>query len=67
MRSMAGSPPFRAEDPDLLAGAIMGMVLGAVHEAVEQSDKLDPEQWAAHMARFEARGLAAYLKPRMRD
>lgn len=41
------------------AGAVVGMVLGAVHEATQPDSGFEPEGWARMMARFETGALAA--------
>lgn len=41
------------------AGAVVGMVLGAVHEASSPDAGFEPRRWARMMARFETGALAA--------
>ncbi len=50
------SPPHAA-DPDIIASALVGMVIGASEEALRLGDRFDPEHWAEEMARFEAGAL----------
>lgn len=52
-----GRPPFDHADPDVAAGALVGMVLGATHEAVQLGDRFDPESWARELARYETKLL----------
>jgi AcrR family transcriptional regulator len=43
-----------AADPEIIASALVGMVIGASEEALRLGDRFDPEHWAAELARFEA-------------
>ncbi len=45
-----------------VAGAIVGMVLGAVHQAAQAKSAFEPERWARMMARFETGALAAMVE-----
>lgn len=58
LETHAGRPPFRSTmNPGIVAGAIVGMVVGAVQEAALLGDAFDPEAWAVEMARLETGAL----------
>jgi AcrR family transcriptional regulator len=50
------APPHGA-DPDIIASALVGMVIGASEEALRLGSRFDPEHWAEEMARFETGAL----------
>jgi AcrR family transcriptional regulator len=51
-------PPFRPTmDSEIVAGAIVGMIVGAVQDASLLGKKFDSEKWAIEMARLETGAL----------
>ncbi len=58
----AGSGPFDVGDPDITAGTLVGMVLGASHEAVRAGEAFDAEHWAHELARAETKLICAPQK-----
>jgi len=59
-----GHGPFeQGGDPDVVAAAVVGMVIGAVRHAAEQGRAFDAEAWATQMARLETRAL---VRPQVR-
>jgi len=54
----------RIEEPRLVSAAVLGMALGAAHEATRLEGRFDTEAWAKTMARFETGGLMRVARVR---
>jgi AcrR family transcriptional regulator len=63
----ARRPPFRPDmDSQIVAGAIVGMVVGAVQDVVLWGQAFDPKAWENEMAAFETGALVARTPERHR-
>jgi AcrR family transcriptional regulator len=54
--------PPHAVDPEIVASALVGMVVGASEEALRLGDRFEPDHWAMEMARFEAGALLRLIR-----
>ncbi len=54
LAAVNGRSPFRSLDPQIVAGAAMGMLIGAIQEAAEAPAAFDVETWRREIARLES-------------